>query len=209
MPSKKDIPESPEVERRTLMSKEIRASQEGEEGEARLVISGRAAVYNEPSEGLLFEEVFEQRTFSESLKKEDVVALFNHNPDLVLGRKSAGTLEIEEDEKGLGFRAFPPDTQTGRDLHTLVRRGDIIGASIGFRVPKGGDDWSMANNGTTLKRTIKKAELFDISPATYPAYPQTSVDVRSKMQELKQEKKVAEPPWRRNLARRKLELIED
>ncbi len=209
MPSKKDIPGSPEVERRTFLSKEIRADQEGEEDEAVTVISGYAAVYNEPSDELPFVEIFKPGVFKRSIEEDDVVILFNHNSDLPLGRKSAGTLTLEEDERGLKFKNTPPDTQVGRDLPILVRRGDVQGASIAFRVFEGGDDWDMLEDGVTLKRTITEAKLYDVSPATFPAYKQTEVDVRAKIEQLKQERKVTGSPWRRNLARLKMELIED
>lgn len=146
------------------------------------IIEGHAAVFDSWSETLggmfPFKEIVRQGAFAESIQKDDIHALFNHDPNYVLGRNKAGTLELTEDEVGLCVRILPPDTGWARDLQTSIDRGDISQMSIGFVVEE--DEWSTANGIDT--RELKRVQLFDVSPVTYPAYTATDVGVRA-MQE--------------------------
>lgn len=146
------------------------------------IIEGHAAVFDSWSETLggmfPFKEIVRQGAFAESIQKDDILALFNHDPNYVLGRNKAGTLELTEDEVGLCVRILPPDTGWARDLQTSIDRGDISQMSIGFVVEE--DEWSTANGIDT--RELKRVQLFDVSPVTYPAYTATDVGVRA-MQE--------------------------
>ena len=142
-------------------------------------IEGHAAVFDSWSEtlgGILpFKEIVRKGAFNESIGKDDIRALFNHDPNYVLGRNSAGTLELVEDEVGLRVRITPPDTTWAKDLQASIRRGDITQMSIGFIVEE--DKWSTENGIDT--REIHKVQLFDVSPVTFPAYTATDVGVRA------------------------------
>lgn len=98
---------------------------------------------------------------------DDIVALFNHHEDLVLGRSSAGTLRLGEDNVGVWYEIDLPDTTTGRDVGELLRRGDIIGSSFAFRNVD--DEWSETETGYPV-RTLRSFDLVDVSPVTFPAY---------------------------------------
>ena len=143
------------------------------------VIEGHAAVFDSLSETLggifPFKEIVRKGAFNESIGKDDIRALFNHDPNYVLGRNRAGTLELVEDEVGLRVRITPPDTSWARDLQASIRRGDITQMSIGFIVEE--DKWSTENGMDT--REIRKVQLFDVSPVTFPAYTATDVGVRA------------------------------
>lgn len=143
------------------------------------VIEGHAAVFDSWSETLggifPFKEIVRKGAFNESIGKDDIRALFNHDPNYVLGRNRAGTLELVEDEVGLRVRITPPDTSWARDLQASIRRGDITQMSIGFIVEE--DKWSTENGMDT--REIRKVQLFDVSPVTFPAYTATDVGVRA------------------------------
>lgn len=154
------------------------------------MMRGHAAVFNSPSETLTasasgkqiqFREVIAPGAFTDALKNSDVRALFNHNPDHILGRTSAGTLRMKEDAAGLAIEIDPPDTTCGRDLQTSMGRGDVREMSFGFTVAPGGDKWERSTDGSGVwTRTISKiARLFDVSPVTYPAYPDTECSLRS------------------------------
>ena len=140
---------------------------------------GYASVFDKPSEDLGgFVEYVKRGAFTRTLKDgRDVVALVHHNPELVLGRKSAGTLSLEEDDHGLRFEVLLPDTSTARDLAVSVGRGDVRGASFGFTIPKGGDRW-MSRGGLTV-RELLDVDLHDVTVTASPAYPDTSVAKRA------------------------------
>lgn len=145
-------------------------------GGSRLV--GHAAVFNSLSEDLGgWREKIAPGTFAESIKTSDIRALFNHNPEKILGRNTAGTLKLSEDNVGLLAEYDIPDTTDGRDLLVSVKRGDITQQSFGFVVLPGGAKWQMEDGG--LVRTLTNVELFDVSPVTYPAYPTTDIAARA------------------------------
>lgn len=166
MKSKKEI--------RMLPIQELRID-DNQEGK----IVGHASVFDSWSETLggifPFKEIVRKGTFTETIKIDDIRALFNHDPNYVLGRNKAGTLELEEDEIGLRVVITPPDTSWANDLIKNLRRGDISQMSIGFIVLE--DVWG-TQDGIDI-REIKKVQLFDVSIVTYPAYTQTDVGVRA------------------------------
>jgi HK97 family phage prohead protease len=146
-------------------------------------ITGYAAVFNKKSEDLGgFREKIKPGAFKQAIGKSDVRGLFNHDSNFVLGRQSNGTLTLKEDKNGLWMEIEPPDTQIIRDLVIApIKRGDIREQSFGFIVEE--DSWDGLDDEKSSKeitRTILKvAELFDVSPVTFPAYPDTSVALRS------------------------------
>lgn len=174
-----------------LPLKEIRIN----ESDGGTCIEGHAAVFDSWSETLggifPFKEKVRKGAFEESIGRDDIRALFNHDPNYVLGRNRAGTLELVEDDVGLRVRITPPDTSWARDITTSIRRGDISQMSIGFVVED--DEWSSKDGIDT--RELKKVRLFDVSPVTFPAYTATDVGVRA-MQEYDvyktEQRKVAE-----------------
>lgn len=159
---------------RTLPLVELRIG--GANGEN--FIEGHAAVFDSWSETLggifPFKEKVKRGAFQESLDRDDIRALFNHDPNYVLGRNKSGTLELKEDGQGLLVRIKPPDTQWARDLQISIERGDINQMSFGFTVEE--DEWR-SEDGCDV-RELRKVKLYDVSPVTYPAYSATDVGVR-------------------------------
>jgi HK97 family phage prohead protease len=166
------------IETRTFKAQELRA-----DGESRRV-EGYAAVFGSESENLgWFTEEIAPGAFDDVMR-DDVRALYNHDENLILARTRSGTLELSLDGKGLRYAFEAPNTTAGNDLLESIRRGDITQSSFGFRVKE--DKWEnkeMEENGnkmTKTKRTIVKLErLYDVSPVTFPAYPDTEVARRS------------------------------
>ena len=146
-------------------------------------IVGHAAVFNRLSEPIfgMFREEIAPGAFRDVLG-DDVRALWNHDPNFVLGRTTAGTLRIWEDEVGLGVAIRPPDTQWARDFMESIRRGDVTQMSFGFMVDEEDEAFPAghAEDGLPIRRILRVSALFDVSPVTFPAYPQTSVALRYK-----------------------------
>ena len=114
-------------------------------------------------------------TWDRKQMMRDVVALVEHDMRGIIGRRTAGTLTIGEDDRGLKIEIEPPDTQAGRDVVTNVRLGNLDGMSFGFRTRK--DSWDMGK--TPMLRELLEVELFDVSVVAMPAYPKTEVALRS------------------------------
>lgn len=140
------------------------------------ILMGSAAVFNRKSEKLgWYIERIEPGAF-DGILGDDVRALFNHDPNFILGRNKSGTLRLSIDEDGLQYEIDLPDTQVARDLAVSIARGDVSQSSFAFQVGK--DRWEM--EGSDEIRVIEKINrLYDVSPVTYPAYPDTNVAKRS------------------------------
>ena len=149
-------------------------------GDGAHTIRGTAAVFNSESEDLGgFTERIMPGAFSKAIG-DDVRALINHEPSMILGRTRSGTLRLTESERGLVFDCTLPDTSYARDLKASMERGDISQCSFGFSIADGGDTWHEDKSSGKWERTITAiSRLFDISAVTYPAYPDTACAMRS------------------------------
>jgi HK97 family phage prohead protease len=198
---KPNLPKLPDRESRFLAASiELRAAAEGEEPKK---VFGYAAKFNSRSEnlgseGYQFYEVLHPGAFDDVMN-DDVRALFNHESSAILARSKNGTgsLQIGIDATGLWYEFEAPDTQVGRDLMTSLKRGDVDQSSFSFTVSKDGQEWTETRDGdgpTIFTRTIKKvSRLYDVSPVTYPAYPDATVALRSLEEFRKQEPETPEP----------------
>ena len=144
------------------------------------ILEGYASVFNSKTNLGRFDEIIEPGAFTRALSEEqDVRALIDHDSGRIIGRSKNGTLELREDSKGLHSRITLPDTQDGRDLSTLIERGDLDAMSFGFTVK--GDRWEKNEGRNT--RHISDVDLYDVSVCCYPAYADTSVALRSMPEE--------------------------
>lgn len=139
-------------------------------------VRGYAAVFDSLSEDLGgFREKINRNAFDNVLDN-DVVAVFNHDMNMILGRTTSGTLKLSVDERGLLTEIDMPNTTLGNDLVELVERGDISKMSFGFFVDR--DAWIESEND--FVREVKEVKkLIDVSLVTKPAYNDTSAAVRS------------------------------
>ncbi|MEC8919193.1 MAG: HK97 family phage prohead protease [Pseudomonadota bacterium] len=168
-----------DIEKRAIAC-EVRAEEPAEEGQAARII-GHGAVFNSRSEMIMgmFKEEIAPGAFDNVLN-DDVRALFNHDRNFVLGRTISDTLTISVDGEGLRYEIMPPDTQTVRDLVLApLRRGDITGSSFAFRVAPDGDEWREEDDGLIVRTIRSFSRLLDVSPVTYPAYPDAGASARS------------------------------
>jgi len=162
-----------------MMNKETRTFNfEIKDDQENRKMTGHAAVFGEIADiGGWFREQIEPGAFKSSIRKDDVRALFNHDENYVLGRNTAGTLKLSEDDTGLKVTIDPPDTQFARDLSVSIERGDISQMSFAFQVQE--EEWIRGEKNKTDLRKIKKVRLFDVSPVTFPAYEGTDIAIRS------------------------------
>ena len=138
---------------------------------------GHFAVFNQRTEIWpgFFEEVA-PGAFDDVLK-DDVRVLMNHNPDLILARTGSKTARIGVDDVGGTVEWDFPNTTTGNDLRESMQRGDIAEMSFGFTVRE--NKWTDLEDGKVLRTILKIKRLYDVSPVTFAAYPQTDVALRS------------------------------
>ena len=137
-----------------------------------MIIEGYAALYNSETDLGVFRESISPGAFDDVLN-DDVRALINHDPSLILGRSSAGTLELSTDEHGLKYRVKLGEQQYAKDLYSSIKRGDISQSSFAFTIK----DQSWSEDRSTRK-VEKVAKLLDVSPVTYPAYKSATVAAR-------------------------------
>lgn len=136
---------------------------------------GYAAVFNSLSEDLGgFVEQIVRGAFTKTIQEADVRALWNHDPNVVLGRNKAGTLRMWEDTHGLGYEVDAPDTTAARDLAVSMERKDVDQSSFGFSTVA--DEWELTERDYPM-RTLLEVRLFDVSPVTFPAYEAASSGV--------------------------------
>lgn len=163
------------------MTHEIRAADLRAEtrDDGAMVLAGYAAIYDtETVIAGMFRESIAPGAFTEAVARDDVRALFNHDPNVVLGRTVSGTLRLDADGTGLRYEVTlnPADAEHQR-VWQMVARGDVSQSSFGFEVEA--QEWRDTGTAGTLPlRVIRSAKLYDVSPVTYPAYAQTTVTAR-------------------------------
>jgi uncharacterized protein len=153
-------------------------------GDGKSMGRGYAAKFNTLSEDFGgFKERIAGGFFDEVLA-DDVRALFNHDPNLILGRSTKKTLRLGVDTTGLWYEYDDPGTTYSLDLLISLGRGDVDQSSFAFSVKE--DRWDKIDN--IWVRTLLKAQrLYDVSPVTYPAYPDTEASSRSLQTMLKRD----------------------
>jgi HK97 family phage prohead protease len=159
-----------DVEKRTLVRPvELRAK------DGARMAAGYAALFNSETDiGGYFREVIAPGAFADAIGG-DVLALYDHDMGRVIGRSTAGTLRMTEDDTGLAVEIDLPDTTDGRDLTALMERGDIRGMSFGFMVTK--ETWD--ESAEPPLRTIQGVDLIEVSAVARPAYSDTTIALRS------------------------------
>lgn len=147
------------------------------------VIEGHGAVFYDGTEATEYElwrgvkERVMPGAFNRSLAEaQDVRGLFNHDPNLILGRTSAGTMTLKVDKRGLRYEIEPGDTTVAKDVMSHLKRKDVTGSSFSFRVVK--EAWIKREDGTEI-REIHDVDLYDVGPVTFPAYPGSDSSVRT------------------------------
>jgi HK97 family phage prohead protease len=102
-------------------------------------------------------------------------ALWNHDANYPLARYP-DTLRLIVDERGLRYEFPFPRTSYGQDLRMNIEDGIVKGSSFGFICAPGGEHWGV-ENGRSVRTVTDIEALYDVSPTTYPAYPDSDVEV--------------------------------
>ena len=147
-------------------------------------ITGSAAVFGQGTRIHDFDEVIARGAF-DGVLKDDIVGEFNHSPDSVLGRTSAGTMKVWADDDGFHYD-IPVLPDSRADVLEAVQLGNVRGNSFSFSLPADGtgEEWrsvaQRSDGGKRPLRTITRiAKVYDVGPVTHPAYEQTEVSARS------------------------------
>ncbi len=171
-------------------------------------IVGYASVFDSRSQNLGgFVEMIMPGAF-DSVLDNDVVALFNHDDNIVLARsnESVNTLSLSVDETGLKYDIDPPETRTAKDLLINIGRGEVSQSSFSFTVQRDGVEWVDEDDGVVVRQIHKIKRLYDVSPVTFPAYLDTDVAMRS-LEKYKTEARNHGFKFEIDNCRRRLELI--
>lgn len=179
---------------------ELRAAKDGD----KRTLTGYAAVFDQVTTLVRADswykgspeirETIERGAFSKTITQSDQRAVWNHNTDVVLGRRKNGTLRLWEDDKGLGNEITPPDTVMIRDMVIApIERGDVDQMSFGFRVIA--DSVLEEDNVITIR--LREIDLVEVSPCTIPAYAGTSIGLSARsedrIEELRQLRQASNP----------------
>ena len=183
-------------QRITLNNLEIRQSETDD-----MILEGYAATFNEPTVlykigDTEYKEVIERGAFDE-MDYKDCCLKYNHSDNVpLLARTKNNSLELKVDDKGLFFRAQLFQTQTAKDVYTLVRAGALDKCSFAFTVKE--DEYDRKTNTRIIKKIDK---LYDVAIVDIPAYDSTSVSARSYFEAEREKEK-----YENNKLRLKLKL---
>jgi HK97 family phage prohead protease len=160
------------------------------EGDGAEIVVGHFAVFDEwtwiGGRSYGFRERVRPGAFKNAIaERQDIRALFNHDPNYIFGRwPDPGTLRISEDSRGGRFEADMPESQLLKDiLVSPIRRGEITGSSFSFAVRPGGALWRIIegpDGDETWERDILDVDLFDVGPVTFPAYSSTDAGLAAR-----------------------------
>jgi len=156
------------------------------DSEDQRVLSGYAAVFYDGTPGTEYDlgwgivERFAPGSFGESIAKDDVLGLFQHDMSKLLGRTAADTLRLREDDVGLRYEIDLPRSPLGDDIREQVSRRDIQGSSLTF-FPRSYDvDEPVVDSEdvpTILTHTAVTVD--DVGPVVRPAYTGTTAAMES------------------------------
>jgi HK97 family phage prohead protease len=159
---------------------EIRAAKTDED---EMIAEGMAILYNDEvvlwgTKDLEEREVILAGAATESIQTDDWRSVWNHQNDIVLGRVSNGTLEVEESDAGVQVKIHFPDSEEGRSKFHSIQRGDVREMSFAFVPVDFTEERIVEGEKTIWKTTISKMQVFEVSPVTFPAYANTTISAR-------------------------------
>jgi HK97 family phage prohead protease len=169
------FPETTGMQTRFWSLDELRVEMRAEKAPT---IKGHAALFdNRTLIGSSFYEELQAGAFTKTITEGDARCLWNHDMNFVLGRVKSGTLRLSEDDQGLLIDCDPPQTALINDMVLEpIRRKDVDQMSFAFDAVR--TEWIEQENDYPIRRLLE-VKLYDVSPVTFPAYPDTYVAVRN------------------------------
>ena len=167
---------NPEREYRSM---ELRLAPIEEGDEPSFFVEGYASTFDPyvlfTRDGIDYTERILPTAFDEA-DLSDVVFRVDHQ-GRVYARSSAGTVDLWHDEHGLGQRTDLSKTQAARELFADIEAGNYPQMSFAFTVAEDGDSYDKATHTRTISRIAK---VFDVSPVSFPANPNTQLSVSTR-----------------------------
>ncbi|WP_426568099.1 HK97 family phage prohead protease [Streptomyces canus] len=178
-----------------------RADDDAGEGDG-LTLEGYAAVFDAPTEIDSWEGAFTEQVrkgaFRKTIRENTPVLQFDHGRHPLIGSIPIGAIEqLSEDDQGLYVRARLSDNWLIQPVRDAIAERSIKGMSFRFSVIReewrdnagklvkpeelGRLLWDPGDRGP-LARTLIEVRMPELGPVVFPAYTQTSVDVRSSEQ---------------------------
>ena len=149
------------------------------EEEKRYTVEGYASTFDPyvllTIDGVDYSERIEPTAF-DGADLSDVVFRVDHAGS-VYARSSAGTVEVWPDEHGLATRANLGKTQKARELFADIEAGNYPQMSFAFVVAEDGDYFDRKTHTRVITRIAK---VFDVSPVSFPANPNTELSVSTR-----------------------------
>ena len=169
----------------TIEKREVEGVEGGKE-----VIKGYFSVYNTQYKMGSYYPIIETISpgaFAEA-DLSDVLCLYNHDDDMLLGRlyNGEGTLRIGFDDKGGYFEVDKANTTAWNDTYENIRLKNIRGCSFAFTVAEQAVEYDVQQTDGTMADMVtitKVKKLYDVGPVNNPAYVETDVEasMRSKL----------------------------
>jgi len=104
----------------------------------------------------------------------DVVGLFNHDTNMILGRVSAGSMKIDHQADHVRYTISPGNTTIAKDVSEWIKRKEVKGSSFSF-IP--GDQRIIEEKDKYIREILSIWNVYDIGPVTFPAYQNTTAEI--------------------------------
>jgi HK97 family phage prohead protease len=149
-----------------------------EQAQSSRVMQGYATLYNVKTDLYWYSLSIDPKAFDESLARpDDVVSLFNHDWNYVLGRLP-DTLKIDANhEYGLWQETELPNHALGQQVFEDIQRKALTQMSVSFMI-----DEYVFTEGKSKDELgnyhVTKASLQDVSAVTFGQYPQTTLEIK-------------------------------